>query len=154
MAERPAPKDDGSFAIAIGKEPRVFWQSIGPRHDDPPRLPGTANSANCQPRVVRAERFRTDQDRIDRCTELLRVLPRRRASNPAILAWPSRQSSIQTHSALCDYERQTDIRYGAARGWVDAIIAPHATRDVLVHALRCATRPPPKGGFRGGVMQV
>jgi len=53
-----------------------------------------------------------------------------------------------------DYQRQTDIRYGAARGWVDAIIAPHTTRDVLVHALRCATRPPPSGGFRGGVMQV
>jgi acetyl-CoA carboxylase carboxyltransferase component len=53
-----------------------------------------------------------------------------------------------------DYQHQTDIRYGAARGWVDAVIAPHTTRDVLVHALRCATRPPPKGGFRGGVMQV
>ena len=52
------------------------------------------------------------------------------------------------------YEAQSDIRYGAARGWVDAIIAPHTTRDVLVHALRCATRPPPTGGFRGGVMQV
>ena len=25
------------------------------------------------------------------------------------------------------YEEQTDIRYGAARGWVDAIIAPHET---------------------------
>ncbi|MEO6434646.1 MAG: acyl-CoA carboxylase subunit beta [Tepidisphaeraceae bacterium] len=53
-----------------------------------------------------------------------------------------------------DYQRQTDIRYGAARGWVDAIIPPHATRDVLVHALSVATRPPPAGGFRGGVMQV
>jgi acetyl-CoA carboxylase carboxyltransferase component len=53
-----------------------------------------------------------------------------------------------------DYQRQTDIRYGAARGWVDAIIPPHETRDVLVHALRVATRPPPPGGFRGGVMQV
>jgi acetyl-CoA carboxylase carboxyltransferase component len=53
-----------------------------------------------------------------------------------------------------DYQRQTDIRYGAARGWVDAIIPPHETRDVLVHALRAATRPPPSGGFRGGVMQA
>src|SRR5207237_101280 len=50
-----------------------------------------------------------------------------------------------------DYQRKTDIRYGAARGWVDAIIAPHSTRDVLVHALRIATRPAPTGGFRGGV---
>jgi len=53
-----------------------------------------------------------------------------------------------------DYHRQTDIRYGAARGWVDAIIAPSATRDVLVHSLRCVTRPPAKGGFRAGVLQV
>ena len=53
-----------------------------------------------------------------------------------------------------DYQRQTDIRYGAARGWVDAIIAPSATRDVLVHSLSCATRPGPRGGFRAGVLQV
>lgn len=52
------------------------------------------------------------------------------------------------------YERQTDVRYAAARGWVDAIIAPHATRDVLTHALRIATRPSPTGGFRAGVIQV
>ena len=53
-----------------------------------------------------------------------------------------------------DYEAQTDIRYGAARGWVDAIIAPHTTREVLIEALRLATRPPPAGGFRAGVLQV
>lgn len=34
-----------------------------------------------------------------------------------------------------DYLEQTDIRYGAARGWVDAIIAPHSTRDVLIDVL-------------------
>jgi acetyl-CoA carboxylase carboxyltransferase component len=34
------------------------------------------------------------------------------------------------------YEEQTDIRYGAARGWVDAIIAPHDTRQWLAAALR------------------
>jgi acetyl-CoA carboxylase carboxyltransferase component len=33
------------------------------------------------------------------------------------------------------YEDQTDIRYGAARGWVDAIIAPHETRLWLSSAL-------------------
>jgi acetyl-CoA carboxylase carboxyltransferase component len=57
-------------------------------------------------------------------------------------------------SIRATYEQQTDIRYGAARGWVDAIIAPHATRDVLALALRLATRPPPPGGFRAGVFQV
>jgi acetyl-CoA carboxylase carboxyltransferase component len=53
-----------------------------------------------------------------------------------------------------DYRRQTDIRYGAARGWVDAIIAPHRTREVLVHGLRLVTRAAPAGGFRAGVLQV
>lgn len=52
------------------------------------------------------------------------------------------------------YEEQTDIRYGAARGWVDAIIPPHETRQVLAMALKLATRPKPAGGFRGGVFQV
>jgi 3-methylcrotonyl-CoA carboxylase beta subunit len=31
-----------------------------------------------------------------------------------------------------DYDRQMDVRYGAARGWVDAIIDPAQTRDVLI----------------------
>ncbi len=33
------------------------------------------------------------------------------------------------------YTEQTDIRYGAARGWVDAIILPHETRQWLASAL-------------------
>jgi acetyl-CoA carboxylase carboxyltransferase component len=53
-----------------------------------------------------------------------------------------------------DYQSQTDIRYAAARGWIDAIISPHETRDTLIQALNLATRPPPPGGFRAGVMQV
>ena len=53
-----------------------------------------------------------------------------------------------------DYQKKTDIRYGAARGWVDAIIAPHETREVLIRALELATRPAPPGGFRAGVLQV
>jgi acetyl-CoA carboxylase carboxyltransferase component len=53
-----------------------------------------------------------------------------------------------------DYQSKTDIRYAAARGWVDAIIPPDATREILIQSLRCVTRPPPPGGFRGGVMQV
>jgi len=52
------------------------------------------------------------------------------------------------------YESQTDIRYGAARGWVDAIVPPHETRSVLAMALDLSTRPKPPGGFRGGVFQV
>jgi acetyl-CoA carboxylase carboxyltransferase component len=53
-----------------------------------------------------------------------------------------------------DYERQTDIRYGAARGWVDAILDPPGTRDALIAALSVVMRPAPSGGFRAGVLQV
>jgi 3-methylcrotonyl-CoA carboxylase beta subunit len=51
------------------------------------------------------------------------------------------------------YQQQTDIRYGAARGWVDAIIRPHETRLWLQTALDLL--PPAVGGeFRTGVLQV
>jgi acetyl-CoA carboxylase carboxyltransferase component len=52
------------------------------------------------------------------------------------------------------YSEQTDIRYGAARGWVDAIIQPDETRAVLARALGLATRPAPKASFHTGVLQV
>lgn len=53
-----------------------------------------------------------------------------------------------------EYLHKMDIRYGAARGWVDAIIAPHTTRDVLIHSLSLATRKPPQARFHTGVLQV
>jgi 3-methylcrotonyl-CoA carboxylase beta subunit len=53
-----------------------------------------------------------------------------------------------------NYEEQTDIRYGAARGWIDAIIQPHETRDVLMQLLRYVSRPMPKSHFHTGVIQV
>jgi acetyl-CoA carboxylase carboxyltransferase component len=53
-----------------------------------------------------------------------------------------------------DYDRQMDVRYGAARGWVDAIIDPAKTRDVLVSALKVATRHAQQEPFRLGVFQV
>src|SRR3982750_4053282 len=52
------------------------------------------------------------------------------------------------------YEEQTDIRYGAARGWVDAIIQPHETRDVLIQLLEYVSRPMPKAHFHTGVVQT
>lgn len=51
------------------------------------------------------------------------------------------------------YIEQTDIRYGAARGWVDAIIAPHETRLWLQTALDLLPATA-EGGFRTGVLQV
>ena len=53
-----------------------------------------------------------------------------------------------------NYEEQTDIRYGAARGWIDAIIQPHETRDVLLRLLRYVSRPMPKARFHTGVVQT
>lgn len=53
------------------------------------------------------------------------------------------------------YEHQMDIRYGAARGWVDAIIPPHSTRDVLEQILAWTKRAPtPPLRFHTGVFQV
>jgi acetyl-CoA carboxylase carboxyltransferase component len=52
------------------------------------------------------------------------------------------------------YEEQTDIRYGAARGWVDAVIQPHETRQVLTRLLQYVSRPMPKARFHTGVVQV
>ena len=52
------------------------------------------------------------------------------------------------------YEEQTDIRYGAARGWVDAIIQPNETRDVLIQLLEYVSRAMPKGHFHTGVIQT
>ncbi|HYR23618.1 MAG TPA: acyl-CoA carboxylase subunit beta [Chthoniobacterales bacterium] len=52
------------------------------------------------------------------------------------------------------YEEQTDIRYGAARGWVDAIVQPHETREALIQLLEYVSRPMPKARFHTGVIQV
>jgi 3-methylcrotonyl-CoA carboxylase beta subunit len=41
-----------------------------------------------------------------------------------------------------DYEHQLDARYAAARGYVDAIVYPEETRDVLALALRAALSNP------------
>ncbi len=52
------------------------------------------------------------------------------------------------------YTEQTDIRYGAARGWVDAIIQPHETREVLARLLQYVSRPMPHARFHTGVIQT
>ncbi|MCY7380209.1 MAG: acyl-CoA carboxylase subunit beta [Gemmatimonadaceae bacterium] len=41
-----------------------------------------------------------------------------------------------------DYELQLDARFAAARGYVDAIVYPDETRDVLAHALRASLSNP------------
>ncbi len=86
-------------------------------------------------------------------TETLVSLEQRQAERTGNNPTSSDIDQLRKH-VKANYERQTDIRYGAARGWVDAIIAPHTSRDILINALTLATRPPPTGGFRTGVFQV
>jgi acetyl-CoA carboxylase carboxyltransferase component len=52
------------------------------------------------------------------------------------------------------YDQQMDIRYGAARGWVDKLIDPADTRDALVESLLVATRHVEPEPFKVGVFQV
>ncbi|MEX0938596.1 MAG: acyl-CoA carboxylase subunit beta [Pirellulales bacterium] len=53
-----------------------------------------------------------------------------------------------------DYHRQMDVRYAAARGWVDAILDPAETRSVLIEAVAVATRQVSDEPYRLGVFQV
>lgn len=51
--------------------------------------------------------------------------------------------------------QQMNIRYGAARGWVDGIIVPHETRKILIKTLVYSLRNPKKElEFHTGVIQV
>jgi 3-methylcrotonyl-CoA carboxylase beta subunit len=52
------------------------------------------------------------------------------------------------------YEHQTDVRYAAARLWVDDIIHPSATRERISRAISIADHNPVIPDFRTGVMQV
>ena len=53
---------------------------------------------------------------------------------------PETQGSVDEMRA--DYEEQLDARYAAARGYVDAVIFPEDTRDVIALALRAALSNP------------
>ena len=52
------------------------------------------------------------------------------------------------------YHEQTDVRYAAARLWVDKIIDPAETREALLLALEVATRYDDGRPFKTGVLQV
>ncbi|MGM0545167.1 MAG: acyl-CoA carboxylase subunit beta [Bacteroidota bacterium] len=52
------------------------------------------------------------------------------------------------------YDHQTDVRYAAARLWVDGIINPVETRDRISHSIKCANHNPDIEEFKTGVMQV
>jgi acetyl-CoA carboxylase carboxyltransferase component len=52
------------------------------------------------------------------------------------------------------YDAQADPRYGAARLWIDAIIDPVKTREVLITALEAASLNPEVARFNPGVLQT
>ncbi len=57
-------------------------------------------------------------------------------------------------STKATYDEQTDPRYAAARLWVDAIIDPAKTRDVLIMALEAASLNPDVPHFHPGILQT
>jgi acetyl-CoA carboxylase carboxyltransferase component len=57
-------------------------------------------------------------------------------------------------SIKATYEEQTDCRYAAARLWVDAIIDPAKTREVLMMALEAVALNPNVPEFNVGVIQT
>jgi acetyl-CoA carboxylase carboxyltransferase component len=52
------------------------------------------------------------------------------------------------------YDAQADPRYGAARLWIDAIIDPARTRDLLIQALEACALNPDLPRFNPGVLQT
>lgn len=62
----------------------------------------------------------------------------------------------EMHQKIRDkFLTQTDIRYGAARGWIDGIIEPHKTREILFKTLTYVLRNKTvKTSFQTGVFQV
>ncbi|MFG0325931.1 MAG: acyl-CoA carboxylase subunit beta [Phycisphaerales bacterium JB037] len=65
----------------------------------------------------------------------------------------------QTHEQIlsavrASYDQQQDIRYGAARGWVDRLIQPHETRKALIRALDASHAWNYAAEFRTGVLQT
>ncbi len=55
---------------------------------------------------------------------------------------PDAELSARMDAVRAEYEQQLDARYAAARGFVDAVITPEDTREVLAFALRAALNNP------------
>jgi acetyl-CoA carboxylase carboxyltransferase component len=57
-------------------------------------------------------------------------------------------------STKATYDAQMDPRYAAARLWVDSVIDPAATRDVLLTALEAVSLSPDVPRFHPGILQT
>jgi acetyl-CoA carboxylase carboxyltransferase component len=58
------------------------------------------------------------------------------------------------HEIQARYAAAMDPRYAAARLWVDAILDPAETREVLARSLACAAQNPEVPDFKTGVLQT
>lgn len=68
---------------------------------------------------------------------------------------PDAEELEQLRQQVSDaYDTSTDIRYAAARLWVDGVIKPEETRDTLIQSLGIVTRHAEPEPFRTGVYQV
>ena len=77
------------------------------------------------------------------------VMGAEQAANTLAHIQHTSQEEVKRH-----YETEMDIRYGAARGWVDAIIEPERTREILAKTLNLVKRAPLKEKtFHTGVLQ-
>lgn len=83
---------------------------------------------------------------------LLEIKVRQLEKEGRKLAEAERQELLAAIQAA--YEEQTEIRYGAARLWVDAVIDPVETRPRLIGALEAAALNPEMPPFRTGVLQT
>jgi acetyl-CoA carboxylase carboxyltransferase component len=64
------------------------------------------------------------------------------------------QRAALLEAIAASYKEQQDVRYAAARGWLDRIIEPDRTRAELVTALEMATTFDVADEFRTGVLQT
>lgn len=69
--------------------------------------------------------------------------------------WSEKEAEAAREEIKQRYRERMDIRYGAARGWVDALIAPEETRSALIKLIPLALRGGvKKNSFKTGVFQV
>jgi acetyl-CoA carboxylase carboxyltransferase component len=55
---------------------------------------------------------------------------------------PSEEARASMAAMRADYEHQLDAKFAAARGFVDAIVTPEETRDLLAFTLRVSDNYP------------
>ena len=123
--------DDCSLAVAIGKQLRFSREFSRAREHDAPWLARSARASHGQARIIHSNCLSADEYRIDGGPELVRVPPSCGTRDPGRFAGRSRQSAVQTHTALCNDERLARhdpfIECFIERG---AFVAQHAGGDV------------------------